>query len=158
MLGAGSMVSQGGRTLIRLATTGTMLSGLGVAGAGLYGNQVQDPRVDSAQAFIQENAKLFIIVGVALLVLGFVLNLVLMQRMQKRMMAGMGLGGAGGMGGMGMGMPGMPDLAAMRGLQAAAAPSQIKVRCPSCTKLQAETATYCADCGKPMMPVAPSAP
>src|ERR1041385_8471728 len=111
MLGAGNMVSQGGRSLIRLATTGMMLSGLGVAGAGVYGNQINDPRVNTAQAFIQDHAQQFIILGVALLVLGGILNFVLARRMQKRMMSSMGLGGAAGVGAMGAMGGGMPNLA-----------------------------------------------
>jgi hypothetical protein len=158
MLGAGSMVSQGGRSLIRLATTAVMLSGFGAAGIGVYGDSLP-PQATGAQVFIQEHSRELIIVGVALIVVGGILNFVVMRRMQKRMMAnlpGMGqmsLGGMGSMGGAGGGMPGasmpFPNLAGMPGLE-----PQVKVRCPSCAKLQAEAATFCQDCGKPMVPVA----
>lgn len=153
MFGVGGMVSQGGRSLIRLATTAVMFSGLGVAGLGVYGNQVEDPRVNTAQAFLQGHAKEAIIVGVALVVIGGVLNFVMTHRMQKRMMSSM-MGGAGGMGG--MGMSGMPDLQAMQRMQGMAglqATEVVKVRCNACGKLQLEAARFCADCGKPMAPI-----
>ena len=147
----GSMASQGGRSLIRLATTGMVLAGVGTAGLGVYGNQIQDPRVNTAQSFLQDHAREVIIVGVALVVLGGILNFVMAQRMQKRMMASMPMMSGAGFGG----MPGMPGAGAMPGMSAlmGASAEVIKVRCPSCRKPQAESATFCADCGKAMVPV-----
>ena len=152
MFGVGGMVSQGGRSLIRLATTGLILAGVGTAGLGVYGNQLP-PEAQGAQAFIQDNAKAIIIVGVALVVLGGILNFVMAQRMQKRMMGSM-MGGAGGMGGMGMsGMPDMQALQRMQGMAGLPGVEVVKVRCNACGKLQLEAARFCADCGKAMMPI-----
>lgn len=156
------MASQGGRSLIRFVTMGV---GLGMAGLGVYGQQGNQlpPEAQGAQAFIQDHAKEAIILGVALIVIGGILNFVMMHRMQKRMMGSMmggmggmagmsGMGGPGGMGGMPPGMAGMPGMHALPGNAAlmGANAEVIKVRCPSCRKLQAEAATFCADCGKPM--------
>lgn len=139
MIGGG--ISSASRSLIRLATTGIMLSGAGLAGYSYYEGQQLVPGVDPS--FIQRHAPLFIGIGVAGLVLGAVVQFVSMRRMQKRMMQQMG----GMMGGMGGGMGGMPDFSKMGTPQ----PKEVvRVRCAHCKALNAEDADYCSKCGKPM--------
>lgn len=157
-------ISSGGRSLIRLVTTIGILGGVGVGGAGLYGQQLQtdNEQVQGAQAFIKDHAALLIGVGMALIVLGAILQFFMMRRMRKQMMGGMGMPGAmggrmgagmGGMpggagaGGMGGAAGGMPDMSQFMAMQGAAA---VKVRCPNCKSLEAEGAAFCSKCGKPM--------
>lgn len=134
MFGIGGSLSSGDHQLIRLATMGLILSGVGLAGYGFYGNQ----QATEAQTFVQEHAKVFIGIGIAAIVLGAILNFWMSRRMMRRMTAGMaGMGGIGGMPMMpGMGMP----------------PKEVvKVRCKSCGSLQDEGAEFCSKCGKPMV-------
>lgn len=152
---AGSGLSSGGRSLIRMVTTATLVGGAGLAGAGLYGQSLP-PEAESAKAFLRDNATWLIAVGVAVIVLGAVLSFVARARMMKQMQSQMG-GMMGGMGGMGMGglgaMPGrgpMPDLAAMQAMMGQAAQPIVKVKCRACSTLQAEGAAFCSSCGKPM--------
>lgn len=133
-----------------------MLSGLGVAGVGVYGNQLppeQAAQVQGAQKFIQEHATAFIAVGIFLIVAGFVLNMVMAQRMKKRMMASMPM--MGGMGGAAKGgaFPGMEGMTGFPGMSPSMQPKEVvKVRCPTCKTPQLEAAKFCADCGAAMIP------
>lgn len=136
-MGVGGSLSAGGRQLVRLATMGLMFGGVGMAGFGFYGENLP-PEAQGAQAFIQDNTKALIIVGVAAIVLGAVLNWYFRQRMMKQMTAG------------------MPDFSKMMGMGmpmgGPMAPAQqvVKVRCGSCGTLQAEEAEFCSKCGKGM--------
>ncbi|MFA5944345.1 MAG: hypothetical protein WC876_07765 [Candidatus Thermoplasmatota archaeon] len=151
----GSMVTSMSQRMIRLATTALMVSGAGLAGYSYYLDQYKaaDPRANAAITFFQEHATWFIALGVAGLVLGFVLNMVMMRRMTKRMMGGMGMPGMGGMpSGMMQGMGGLDPqtMQAMQGLSGSAAREVVKVRCKACSSLELEAAAFCSKCGKPM--------
>jgi hypothetical protein len=154
----GSMLTSMSQRLIRLATTTLMVSGAGLAGYSYYiDQQAAATGTTGYLAFFREHATWFIALGVAGLVLGFIINLVTMRRMTKRMMGSMGMGG-----GAGNGMPDMGRLMAMQGMSgpggmagmgglpvAAAAPVTeiVKIRCKSCASLEAEAAAFCSKCG-----------
>ncbi len=156
------MVSSLSQRMIRTATMLLMASGAGLAGYSYYLDQQAEAAGYSSQlVWVKDHATWFIALGVAGLVLGFVINMVTARRMQKRMMGNMGGMGMGGMGGMagtgGMGAGGMPDmgrLMAMQGMAAnptLAAPTEVvKVRCKSCSSLESEAAAFCSKCGKPL--------
>lgn len=150
----GSMVTSMSQRMTRLATTALMVSGAGLAGYSYYLDQYKaaDPRANAAITFFQENAMWFIALGVAGLVLGFVLNMVMMRRMTKGMMGGMGMQGMGGMPAGMMGMQGMDPqtMQAMQHLSRGAATEVVKVRCKACSSLELEAAAFCSKCGKPM--------
>lgn len=143
-----------------MATMALMLSGAGMAGYSIYLDQYAPPG-SQAGAFVtyfKDNAKFFLILGAVGVVVGGILNFVMVQRMKKRMMGGMGMGamgsgmpvmpGMGGLGGMG-GMPPNMDLQQMMS-QAHQVKEVVKVRCRSCNSLETEGAAFCSKCGKPM--------
>ncbi len=135
-------MSQGGRQLIRYVTMGMIFGGVGLAGFGYYESTLP-PEAATVRAFVQENSKILIGVGIAAIVLGAVVNFWAKQRMMKQMTAGMP----------GMGKGGMPDFSAMMGGMGAMGGTQreiVKVRCKSCNSLELEEAAFCSKCGKPM--------
>lgn len=140
-MGIGGAMSQGGRQIIRLVTTGAILSGVGMAGFGYYGSTMTLPaEASAAQAFIVENSKSLIILGVVVIALGAVVSFWARQRMMKQMTAGMP----------GMGAGGMPDMSAMVAGMGGMQREVVKVRCRSCKSLELEDAAFCSKCGKAM--------
>jgi hypothetical protein len=144
---AGSALSTAGRKLIRLVTTGLMLSGVGMAGVGFYGQNLP-PQAQAAQAFAQQHWQIIIALGVGAVALGAMLNFWASHRMTKQMTAGMG-----GMGG-GNPMMGMQGMAGFPGMPVAK--DVVKVRCRSCGTLQDEAAEFCSKCGKSMSVSSPA--
>ncbi len=147
---AGSGLSSGGRKLVQMVTTATIIGGAGLAGAGLYGQNLP-PEAQQAQAFVRDNAPLLVALGVAAIALGAMLSFWSRRKMMQQMQSSFGgMGGMGGLGGPGGAM--MPNLAALQGMGApvAAAAPVVKVRCRACSALQAEGAAFCSSCGKPM--------
>jgi hypothetical protein len=147
----GSLVSSMSQRLVRMSTMALMVSGAGVAGYSIYLDQYapEGSQAGSFVAFFKDNARFFLILGAVGVVVGALLNFVMMRRMQKRMMGGMGMAGPGG-------MPDMGRLMAMQGMAAPAVAAPpvpvelVKVRCRSCSALEAEGASFCSKCGKPM--------
>jgi hypothetical protein len=140
-LGIGGAMSQGGRQIIRLVTTGAIISGMGMAGFGYYGSSMDlPPEADAAQAFIVANSKLLIGFGIAAIVLGALVSFWARQRMMKQATAGMpGMGGGGS-----------PDMNAMMAGMGGMQREVVKVRCKSCNSLELEDAAFCSKCGKSM--------
>jgi hypothetical protein len=159
----GSMLSSLSQRMVRLGTTALMLSGAGLAGYSYYLDQNQSAAASGAMAWVKSHAVWFIVIGVAGIVVGFVVNMVTARRIAKRMMGSMGMPGMQGMGGMGGmsslglggGMDAAPGLRGMPGgpsqMMGWPAPTEIvKVRCKSCSSLELEGAVFCSKCGKPM--------
>jgi hypothetical protein len=144
----GSMVSSLSQRMVRLGTTALMLSGAGLAGYSYYLKDQAPPQASGAMAWVKDHAAWFIAIGVAGLVLGAVLNMMMARRMQKRMMGSMpGMGSMAGM----PGMPGNGSMGAGAGMPAGWPGGEVvKVRCRSCSSLELEGAAYCSKCGKPM--------
>ncbi|MHB1261008.1 MAG: hypothetical protein ACYC2H_04750 [Thermoplasmatota archaeon] len=152
----GSLVSSMSQRMIRLATTTLMVSGAGLAGYSYYiDQQAAATGTTGYLTFFREHAMWFIALGVAGLVLGFVLNMVTMRRQTKRMMGGMSGMGMGGMGASGS-MPDVTQLMAMQRMAGTptvatgATTEVVKVRCKACSSLEAESAAFCSKCGKPL--------
>ena len=144
---AGSGLSSGGRKLVQMVTTATIVGGVGLAGAGMYG-QTLPPEVGAVQTFARDNAPWLIALGVAAIALGAMLSFWSRRRMMQQMHSQMGgMGALGGMGGAGVARGAAPDLA---GMQAMMGQQVVKVKCRACSSLQAEGAAFCSSCGASM--------
>lgn len=116
-----------------------MLSGVGLAGSGLYGQSLP-PEAVGIQAFAKANAPLIIAIGVGAIALGAMLSFWSRQRMMSQMTAGLPA----------MGASGMPDMSAMMAGMGGMQKEVVKVRCGSCKSLEAEGASFCSKCGTAM--------
>lgn len=143
----GSLLASLSQRMVRTGTMALMVSGAGLAGYSYYLDQQASAAGMSSQLeWVKGHATWFIAVGVAGMVVGFVLNAVTARNQMSRMMRGMPSG---------MGMQGMPGIGMQSmegmGLQGMPGREVVKVRCPACSSLEAESAAFCSKCGKPMV-------
>jgi hypothetical protein len=155
----GSLLASVSQRMVRLGTMVLMLSGAGLAGYSYYLDQsaASSPAASTSLAWVKANPTLFIVIGVAGVVVGGLVNAVTARRQASRMMASMpGLAGNMGMAGQSGAMPPGGATQTRTSGTLPASPSAppgwpqievVKVRCRSCSSLEAEQAAFCSRCG-----------